>query len=97
MSSIYSGKWEVIILSPHVEVRCQSVVVGGGTEITFGTHWVKVPDTEHKTGDTESENARKAHDLLKRDIKKYREMKDKKGGLCDYASVLVSSKHWPSV
>lgn len=78
----------MIILAPHVEVKCQAMAGDHIVTTTFGTHWEKVPGTEHKTGDMESEGARKAHDLLKGDVKKYREVKDKKGRPCDYASVV---------
>ena len=42
-----------------------------------------VPDTEHKTGDTESPEAVKAHALLSSDPDNYREVRNELGPKCD--------------
>lgn len=76
-------------MAPHIEVKCQAVVGGGGIEHTFGTHWEAVPDTNHRTGDFDSKNARRAHELLTGDRDKYREVKDHKGKPCGSASGAV--------
>ena len=72
----------MIILAPHIEIKCQGIVGGTGGEMTFGTHWEKVQNTSHKTGNVKSENARRAHKLLASDPDKYREEGDEKGEQC---------------
>jgi len=69
-------------LAPHIEVKCQAVVGDHFSEMTFGTHWETVSDTSHKTGDVDSDNARQAHRLLVNHPEDYREVADKKGGVC---------------
>jgi len=72
----------VIILAPHLEVKIEADVEEHFSMTTPGPRWVKVSDTEHKTGDTDSDNARQAHRLLARYPEKYREVADKKGEPC---------------
>ena len=71
-------------MAPYIEVKCQAVVAVVGdaaSELTFGTHWEPVPKTDHETGDVNSENAKRAHELLASDPN-CREVKDKKGEPC---------------
>ena len=80
MSSIYSGKWEVIILSPHIErVEVDEVMDAGIGQLE---HWTPVWFTSHKTG-SNTLTSDLAHFLVQIDPKKFREVSDKRGGKCD--------------
>ena len=75
-------------MSPHVEVKCQAVVGGGGIEHTFGTHWEKVPGTDH-WAISKTKAAQKAHTLVGNDPENYREVEDWMGKPCRPASGAV--------
>lgn len=76
-------------MAPHIELKIEADVEQHFSMTTPGPRWVKVSDTEHKTGDTDSDNARQAHRLLVRYPENYREVADKKGEPCAVARPII--------
>ena len=68
-------------MSPHLEHR-----IGYTNDIgsmTIGAIWKSVPNTQHFTGDTVTNNSITSHQLASDDPENYREVADIAGDVCD--------------
>lgn len=76
---------------PHVEEFTGKYQHDLGDMATGGIY-TEVPGTSHATGD-QTEEAKKAHQLVQQDAEKYREVADELGSVCDEIRKPQQLKH----